>query len=58
MKGANSGLCFLAFTVTAKLNGVNAYKALSKILTEVPLAKTLEEYERLADFILTPEGSP
>lgn len=57
-EGAEASSLLYSLTVTAKLNGVNAYKALSKILTEVLLAKTLEEYERLADFILTPGGSP
>ncbi len=56
--GAEASSLLYSLTVTAKLNGVNVYKALSKIITEVALAKTLEDYERLADAILTPEVSP
>jgi hypothetical protein len=55
--GAEASSLLYSLTVTAKLNGVNVYKALSKIITEVALAKTLEDYERLADVILTPEVS-
>ncbi len=55
--GANASSTLYSLAVTAKLNGVNPYKALCKILAEIPLAKTVEDYERLADVILTPEGS-
>lgn len=56
--GAEASSLLYSLTVTAKLNGVNAYKALSKIIAEVPLAKTLEDYEHLADVILTPDVVP
>lgn len=56
-EGANASSTLYSIAVTAKLNGVNPYKALCKILAEIPLAKTVEDYERLADVILTPEGS-
>lgn len=55
--GAEASSLLYSLVVTAKLNGVNAYKALSKILTEVPLAQTVDDYERLANTILTPEPS-
>lgn len=55
--GAEASSLLYSLVVTAKLNGINAYKAISKIITEIPLAKTLEDYERLADVILTPEES-
>ena len=54
-EGAEASSLLYSLTVTAKLNGVNAYKALSKIITEVALAKTVEDYERLADLILKAE---
>ena len=54
--GAEASSILYSLVVTAKLNGVNAYKALCKILTDVPLAKTVEDYERLADAILTSEA--
>jgi transposase len=56
-EGAEASSLLYSLVVTAKMNKVNAYKALSKILTEIPLAKTYEDYERLADSILTPEPS-
>lgn len=53
--GAEASSLLYSLIVTAKLNGVNAYKAIAKIITEIPLAKTYEDYERLADIILTAE---
>lgn len=55
--GAEASSLLYSLVVTAKLNGINTYKALAKILTEIPMAKTLEDYERLADVILTPQTS-
>lgn len=55
--GAEASSLLYSLVVTAKLNGVNAYKSLSKIITEIPFAKTYEDYERLANTILAPETS-
>ena len=44
---------FYSFVVTARLNGVNPYAALTKIFEKLPLAKTIEDFERLAAYILT-----
>lgn len=52
--GADASALLYSLAVTAKANGVNIYRALTKILTDLPLAKTCEDYERLADLILTP----
>jgi len=52
--GANASALFYSFVVTAKLNGVNPYWALRAIFEQVPLAKTIEDYERLADLLLSP----
>jgi len=52
-EGAESSALLYSLTVTAKANGVNIYRALSKILAEIPFAKVCEDYERLADIILT-----
>jgi len=52
--GADASALLYSLVVTAKVNGVNIYRALTRILTEIPLCKTIEEYERLADIILTP----
>jgi len=53
--GAEASSLLYSLVVSAKLNGVNPYKALTKILTETPLAQSYEDFERLADLILTPE---
>jgi hypothetical protein len=45
-----------SFTVTAKINGVNPYTAMVRLLTELPLAKSLEDFERLAEIILSPNS--
>lgn len=55
--GAEASSLLYSLVVTAKLNGVSAYKSLAKIITEIPLANTYEDYERLADLILSPETS-
>lgn len=52
--GANASALFYSFVVTAKLNGVNPYRALRAIFEQVPLAKTAEDYERLANLLLYP----
>ena len=57
VNGAEASSLLYSLVVTAKVNGVNVYKALVKLLTEVPIATTCEEYERLAEIILTPNLS-
>lgn len=54
-EGADASSLLYSLVITAKVNGVNPYKALTQILTELPLAKTIDDYERLADLILTPQ---
>ena len=53
--GAEASSLLYSLVVTAKVNGVNPYRALVKICTDIPNAKSYEDYERLADLILTPE---
>lgn len=53
--GANASALLYSLVVTAKTNGVNPYKALVKMFTELPKIQTIEEYERLAELILSPE---
>ena len=55
VSGAEASSLFYSFVVTAKLNGVNPYEALKQIFELVPLAKTIEDYERLADILLIPQ---
>ena len=54
--GANASAIMYSLVVTAKVNGVNPYKALVKLFEELPKAKTIDDYERLADLILKPEN--
>ncbi len=53
--GAEASSLFYSFVVTAKLNGVNPYEALKQIFEQVPLAKTIDDFERLADLLVTPK---
>lgn len=51
-EGAEASSLFYSFVITAKLNGVNPYQALKKIFELIPLAKTVEDFERLANILL------
>lgn len=53
--GAEASSLFYSFVVTAKLNGVNPYQALKQIFELVPLAETIDDFERLADLLVTPK---
>lgn len=53
--GADASALLYSLVVTAKANDVNVYRALTQVLASIPIAKTIEDYERLADFILTPQ---
>jgi transposase len=55
--GANASAVLYSFVVTAKMNGANPYKALVKLFNEIPKATSVEDFERLADLILKPEGA-
>ncbi len=55
--GANASALLYSLVVTAKTNGVNPYKALVKIFTDLPKVQAIEKYERLADLLLSPELS-
>ncbi len=53
-EGADASALLYILVITAKINGVNPYKAMTKILTEITMAKTMEDFERLAEFIQIP----
>lgn len=53
--GANASAVLYSLVITAKINGVNPYRALVKLFTELPKAQGLEDFERLAEIILTLE---
>jgi transposase len=52
VEGALGSSLFYSFVVTAKLNGVDPYQALKRIFEEVPVATTVEDYERLSGILL------
>ncbi len=49
--GANASALFYSVVVTAKINGNDPRKVLEAIFEQVPLAKTIEDFERIADLI-------
>jgi len=56
-EGAEASSLIYSLVITAKINGVNPYKSLVKIITEIPMAKNIEDYEALADYIVTPDST-
>lgn len=52
--GAHASSLFYSFVVTARTNGVNPYDALNKIFDEIPRASSIEDYERIAQYLLVP----
>lgn len=52
--GADASALLYSLVITAKVNGVNPYTAMVKILTEIPKATSIEDFERLAEVILAP----
>lgn len=54
VEGAHASALLYSLVVTAKVNGVNPYSALSRLFTELPKASSLEDFERLAEIILAP----
>jgi transposase len=56
-EGAHASALFYSFVVTAKINGVNPYKALKTIFERIPTASTADDYEALAKLLLFPEKS-
>jgi len=55
--GADASALFYSLLITAKINGVNPYEALKQIFNELPTAKSIADFERIADIIL-PLPSP
>ncbi len=52
--GANASSLFYSLVITAKANGVEPFEALRKIFDEIPLAQTIDDFERLAGYLLRP----
>jgi transposase len=55
--GAEASALFYSFVVTAKINGVNPFKALTEIFEQLPIAKTIEDFERIADILMGTKNS-
>lgn len=51
--GAEASALFYSLLVTIKVNGGDPYKTLKSIFEQVPLVKSIDDYERLADLILS-----
>jgi transposase len=51
--GADASALYYSIVVTAKINGNDPQKVLTQIFEQIPLAKTIDDYERIADLILT-----
>jgi len=56
-EGARASELFYSFLVTAKINGVDRQAALQAVFELVPRAKTCEDFEAIADILLTPKTS-
>lgn len=50
--GANASSVYYSLVITAKLNGKDPYKALTEIIQQLPFAKTIDDYEKLARLLL------
>lgn len=51
--GANASSLLYSLVITAKLNNKDPFKVMCEIFYEVPKAKTVDDYERLANLFLT-----
>ena len=50
--GAHASAMFYSLLITAKVNDVNIYGAMKYLFDELPKAKSIEDYERLADIVM------
>jgi len=50
--GAHASAMFYSLLCTAKVNDVNIYEAMKYLFSEIPKAKSIEDFERLADVIM------
>jgi transposase len=56
VEGAEASSLLYSLALTAKLNGKNPFEALTEIFTQLPAAKTGEDYESLSEILLTPHN--
>lgn len=50
--GAHASAMFYSLLCTAKVNEVNIFEAMKYLFSEIPKAKSIEDYEHLADIIM------
>ena len=55
--GAHASSILYSLTLTAKLNGKNPFEAMTEILKRLPSAESIDDYEQLADLLLS-EANP
>ena len=53
VEGAKASSLLYSLTLTAKLNGKNPFEVMTQILRQLPLAETIEDYEKLAGLLLS-----
>lgn len=58
VEGANSSSILYSLAITAKLNGKDPFKVMVEILTELPKATSIDDYEKLTELLLTKEQVP
>ena len=54
VEGAKASSLFYSLTLTAKLNGKDPFKVMTEVLTKLPDAQTIEEYEEITELLLSP----
>ena len=54
VEGAHASSLLYSLTITAKLNGKNPFTVMTEILTKLPDAKTVNDYELLTELLLSP----
>ena len=56
VEGANASSVLYSLAITAKLNGKNPFEVMTKIFKELPNAGSADDYERLVQYLLSPEN--
>lgn len=54
VQGAEASSLLYSLTLTAKLNGKDPFQTMAEILKQLPRASTVDDYERLANLLLSP----
>ena len=54
--GAKTSGLLYSLALTAKLNGKNPFDVMTKICEELPTAQSADNYERLVEYLLSPEN--